>query len=194
VTLVTLASPRVNHGDIPIKMTMVTRAGNEVFSSGNWRMAAALTLLRRLRMLGFMARIKLAVVFLSGMLMVSSCALCAADNSADPHSVPAVNADLGSCSMEFTVKDKSGKPVYAAKVRVHIAYGFVSAHKLDLEVGTNIDGKARFEGLPSKVKRPLRYEAFEGDRQGMAVYDPADNCKAEKEMLIEKPETTPAPQ
>jgi hypothetical protein len=113
----------------------------------------------------------------------------AAENTPDPHAIPVVNADLGTCSMEFTVKDRAGKPVYAAKIRVRIAYGFASAHKLDLEVGTNIDGKARFEGLPSKVKRPLRYEADEGDRQGMAIYDPADECKAQHELIIAKPET-----
>src|SRR5215475_12164334 len=112
----------------------------------------------------------------------------------DPHSIPAVDAGIGQCTADFTITDTDNKPIYAAKVRVHIAYGFASARKLDLEVGTNIDGKGRFDGLPAKVKRPLRYEASEGDRQGMAVYDPADQCKAEKEMMIAKPETTPASQ
>src|SRR6266550_2496219 len=55
-------------------------------------------------------------------------------------------------------------PVYAAKIKVHIAYGFMSAHKLDLEVGTNSDGKARFTGLPDHLKRGLFFEASEGDR------------------------------
>ena len=113
------------------------------------------------------------------------------DKPAAGHAIPAISGDLGPCSAEFTVKDPSGAPVYAAKIRVHIAYGFASAHKLDLEIGTNIDGKARFEGLPNRVKRPLRYEASEGERQGSAVYDPADNCKAEHEIVIAKPESSP---
>jgi hypothetical protein len=141
------------------------------------------------RKLDFYSLLLAAIAFLAGAPF-----LHAVDNPADPHAVPVINADLGSCSMEFTIKDSAGKPVYAAKVKVHIAYGFASAHKLDLEVGTNSDGKARFEGLPAKVKRPLRYEAFEGERQGMAVYDPADNCKAEHDMTIAKPESTPGSQ
>jgi len=121
-------------------------------------------------------------------------AACAAADKPDAHAVPVIKGDIGPCSAEFTVKDRSGAPVYAAKIRVHIAYGFASAHKLDLEVGTNVDGKARFEGLPAKVKRPLHYEASEGDREGSAVYDPADNCKAEHDLVIAKPDSNASQQ
>jgi hypothetical protein len=117
-----------------------------------------------------------------------------ATDAAAAHAIPVVNGDIGPCSAEFTLKDGAGAPVYAAKIRVHIAYGFASAHKLDLEVGTNIDGKARFEGLPNKVKRPLRYEASQGDREGSAIYDPADKCKAEHVMVIAKPESNASQQ
>ena len=66
----------------------------------------------------------------------------------DPKSVPVVDGGIGDCSADFTVNDTAGAPVYAAKIKVHIAYGFMYARKLDLEVGTNVDGKARFTGLP----------------------------------------------
>jgi hypothetical protein len=129
-------------------------------------------------------------IFLSG----GSVVLRAADGAVDAHAIPVINGDIGPCSSEFTVKDRAGAPVYAAKIRVHIAYGFASAHKLDLEVGTNVDGKARFEGLPNRVKRPLRYEASQDEREGSAVYDPADNCKSEQVIVITKPESSASPQ
>jgi len=114
--------------------------------------------------------------------------LCAgaAATDADPHAIPAVDGAIGSCSVDFTVKDGADAPVYNAKIRVHIAYGFLNAHKLDLEVGTNVDGKARFTGLPSKVKQPLFFDVSEGDRNGNASYDPADNCKAERSVVLVK--------
>jgi len=112
----------------------------------------------------------------------------AEDKAADAQAIPVIDGGIGPCSEEFTIHDRTGKPVYAAKIRVHIAYGFAGARKLDLEVGTNVDGKARFEGLPNRVKRPLRYEASEGDREGSAFYDPVDNCKGQHVMVIAKPE------
>jgi len=132
----------------------------------------------------------LAAILTSTLLVLSGSATlhAAEDKPVDPHAVPVIDGGIGPCSMEFTIQERSGKPVYAAKVRVHIAYGFAGTRKLDLEVGTNVDGKARFEGLPNRVKRPLRYEASEGDREGSAFYDPADSCKAQHVMVIAKGE------
>lgn len=114
-------------------------------------------------------------------------ALRASDTSAsDPHTVPVVDGGIGPCSAEFAVKDGAGSPVYDSKIRVHIAYGLFSAHKLDLEVGTNIDGKARFTGLPNRVKQPLQFKASQGDREGSAVFDPAEGCKAEHSITLSK--------
>jgi hypothetical protein len=78
--------------------------------------------------------------------------------SAASKSIPVVDGGIGPCSAEFTVTDAAGAPVYAASIKVHIAYRFMSAHKLDLEVGTNSDGKARFTGLPNRLKRGLYFE------------------------------------
>lgn len=105
----------------------------------------------------------------------------------DPHSVPVVDADLGPCTADFTITDADNKPVYNAKVRVRIAYGFLSAHKMDLEVGTNVDGKARFTGLPDRLKHGLFFEAAEGERTGSAFDDPSKTCKAQFAITIRKP-------
>lgn len=104
----------------------------------------------------------------------------------DPHSVPAVDAELGPCSADFTITDTAGKPVYAAKVRVRVSYGLLSAHKLDLEVGTNVDGKARIIGLPSRLKKGLYFEASESDRTGNAFDDPSNTCKAQFAITLRK--------
>lgn len=105
----------------------------------------------------------------------------------DPHSIPSVDGGLGSCSADFTITDDTGKPVYSATIKVHIAYGFGSFHKLDLQVGTNVDGKARFTGLPERVKRGLYFDASEGDRIGNAFDDPSSTCKAQFAITIRKP-------
>ncbi len=108
----------------------------------------------------------------------------------DPHSVPAVDASIGPCTADFTITDADSKPVYAAKVKVHIAYGFASARKLDLEVGTNVDGRARFTGLPDHLKHGLFFEASEGDRTGGAFNDVNKTCQAQFTVVLRKPTTT----
>jgi hypothetical protein len=104
----------------------------------------------------------------------------------DPKSIPVIDGGLGPCTTDFTITDANGAPVYAAKINVHIAYGFMSLHKLDLEVGTNADGKARFTGLPNRLKRGLYFEASEGDRAGQAFNDPATNCHAQFAVALRK--------
>lgn len=104
----------------------------------------------------------------------------------DPHSVPAIDGALGPCTADFTINDSAGKPVYAAKIKVHIAYGFASVRKLDLEVSTNSDGKARFTGLPNRVKRGLFFEATESDRTASAFDDPSTTCQAQFTLVLRK--------
>jgi len=104
----------------------------------------------------------------------------------DPKTVPVIDGGIGPCSVDFTVNDSNGAPVYDAKIRVHIAYGFMNLHKLDLEVGTNAAGKARFIGLPEKTKQGLFFRASQGDREGSAFDDPAKTCKANLTIALEK--------
>ena len=110
----------------------------------------------------------------------------------DPKSIPVIDGGLGSCTADFTITDTDRKPIYLAKVKVHIAYGFMNARKLDLEVSTNVDGKARFTGLPDRVKRGLFFEASEGERTGNAFDDPSQTCQAQFPVTLRKPATTPA--
>jgi hypothetical protein len=122
-------------------------------------------------------------------LILSSSALA---QTPDPKSIPVVDGGLGPCTADFTITDTHNKPVYLAKVKVHIAYGFMSARKLDLEVGTNVDGKARFTGLPDRVKRGLFFEASEGERTGNAFDDPTQTCQGQFLITLRKPTTAPA--
>ena len=98
-----------------------------------------------------------------------------------------VDGGLGRCSLEVTVLGPDSKPVYGASVKVHIAYGFGGFHKLDLEVGTNADGKAKFTGLPSRVRRPpLEFEATKDDLSGTLDYNPATECVAAHKITLAK--------
>ena len=125
---------------------------------------------------------KLALALISGLWMTNS----GAAQSADPHSVPAVDGGIGSCTADFTISDADHKPVYGAKIKVHIAYGFASIRKLDLEVGTNADGKARFTGLPNRLKRPLIFTATEGDRTAETTDDTSDTCQGQFTLSLQK--------
>ena len=129
--------------------------------------------------------LKSALVAVIGVTFSSMCGAQTATQP-DPKSVPVIDGGIGPCSAEFTVTDSGGAPVYDAKVRVHIASGFLSARKLDMEVGTNAEGKARFTGLPERLKKGLFFEASEGDRTGNAFDDPSKTCKAQFPVTLRK--------
>lgn len=106
---------------------------------------------------------------------------------AAPVEVPSVNADLGPCTADFTVVNGARKPLYNARVGVAIKYGFLGLRKMSLEVGTNSDGKARVEGLPSKVrKHPLGFVVRSGSEVKTIEHYPAVNCNARYEVVLEK--------
>lgn len=113
----------------------------------------------------------------------------------DPKTIAEVDAGLGPCAADFTITDDAGAPIYAANVRVHIAYGFMNLHKFDLQVGTNADGKARFIGLPANSKQGLFFRAYQGDgpayREGSAFDNPSNTCKAQFTIVLRnKPQGT----
>jgi hypothetical protein len=108
-----------------------------------------------------------------------------AQQTPDPHQVPVMDGEAGPCSVAFTVTDAKGAPVYDARIKVHIAYGFAGVRKLDLEAATNVDGKTQFKGLPEKVKGgTLIFHASQGKRDGSAVYDPAKNCHGQQSSIV----------
>ena len=86
-----------------------------------------------------------------------------------------------------------GKPLYAATVKVHIVYGFGGMRRLDLEAGTNSDGKVKFVGLPARVQRPpLEFHASKDEFEGVASFDPLSECHALRDITFEKPKAQDA--
>lgn len=108
-----------------------------------------------------------------------------AQNQPNPHEVPVMDGGAGPCSIAFTVTDANGAPVYDARIKVHIEYGFGGFHRLDLEAATNVDGKTQFKGLPQKVKgKTLYFNASKGSLQGSATYDPESKCTGESDSIV----------
>ena len=120
------------------------------------------------------------------MLLLLLMSVSAFSQTPDAHSIPVIDGGIGPCSADFTITDNAGAPIYNAKITVHIAYGTWSVRKLDLQVSTNVDGKARFTGLPNKLKRGLYFEATEGDRQAEAFDDPTKTCAAQFPLALQK--------
>ena len=101
--------------------------------------------------------------------------------------IPVTDAQSGPCSVEFTVTGTDARPVYAARIEYHTAYGFMGTHKLDMTVYTNAQGKARFAGIPAKVRRPpIEFRAAKDDLIGLATMDPATECQAKHDIVMDK--------
>jgi hypothetical protein len=94
----------------------------------------------------------------------------------EPNKVPVISGDLGDCTADLRVTDVKDKPVYNAKIGVEIKYGFAGLHRSTLEVYTNVDGKARFEGLPLKSRGPLAFTATYEGRSTTVVVEPREKC------------------
>jgi hypothetical protein len=107
--------------------------------------------------------------------------------------MPVMDGGAGPCSLELTVTTADGKPVYDTTIKVHIAYGFAGFHRLDLEAGTNADGKVKFIGLPSRVRRPpLEFQASKDQLVGKATYDPTAGCEAKYDLVLDRPKSPPS--
>ena len=122
------------------------------------------------------------------LLLIGSTGAALGQQDVSAKQVPVVDGAEGPCSVEFTVMDDRGKPVYGATIDVHFAYGFMGVRKLDLQVGTNADGKARFSGIPAKVKDgTMFFRASKENLSGTTFYDPSKTCTARKGInLFEK--------
>ena len=75
------------------------------------------------------------------------------------------------------VSDGNGKAVYLATIHARIRYGAFSVKRMDVEVSTNDQGKARIEGLPSKAK-PIVYDIEKDGTKATAQQDVATGCLA----------------
>ncbi len=120
------------------------------------------------------------------MLMAVMAAQGQSNAPANAQAIPVLDGGAGPCSVAFTVT-ADGKPVSAAKVKVHIAYRFGGFHKLDLEASTNSDGNVKFTGLPARVRRSeLEFEVAKDDLAATATVDPSRECQATREIKLEK--------
>jgi len=98
----------------------------------------------------------------------------AASGPATPE-VPMLDAKLGACSADFTVTDAGGAPIYDARIHVRIRYGPLAVKRMDLEIGTNSDGRARLAGLPPRA-RPLVYDITKGTLKSTAGQELVKTC------------------
>jgi hypothetical protein len=129
-----------------------------------------------------------------------ACQTSVAQDGPDPQAkqpegaaAPVLNVDAGPCIAEFTVHDASGKGVYDAKITMHIEYGFLGMRKLDINLGTNYEGKATIERLPDKFRRPAEFKIAQGGREKIVPYDPATQCYGRHQVVLENPAADPAP-
>jgi hypothetical protein len=95
-----------------------------------------------------------------------------------------VDGERGDCSVEITVTDSALKPVYKADISVELRYGFGGFHHLDLEVATNVDGRAKFAGLTDKARMPLDFNVLYEDRQAVVVVNLKDKCHAVERAVL----------
>ncbi len=133
-------------------------------------------------------RVILGIAFLlMGMTLVVAAQSQQPAQPQQPDDIPVTDGTSGPCSIEFSVTDSDGRPVYAARIDVHLAYGAFGAHKLDMGVYTNAQGKARFTGIPAKVKNPpIEFHAKKDDLVGVATMDPATECQAKHDIVMDK--------
>jgi hypothetical protein len=100
--------------------------------------------------------------------------------------IPQVNGNLGPCTVDFTVSEKADQPLFNAEISVRIAYGFMGVKKMDLKVGTNNEGRARFVGLPEKVRKPpLQFVVRAKGLTKTVDYWPSVKCQARYSVVME---------
>lgn len=99
--------------------------------------------------------------------------------------VPTLDGGLGACSAEFHITGGDGKPMYNVQVHTLIKYGAFGVKKLDLQLSTNYEGKAKFTGLPDVNKRPTFFDIKQGQKVAQRAFDPGANCHAVFEVTLQ---------
>ncbi len=123
-------------------------------------------------------------------LLIGASPLARASNPSDDKQSPpvaVVDGDSGPCSVEMTVTDVKGKPVYGAKIHVEVTSGFLGLHQTYLEVQTNADGHAKFIGLPENMDEVLYFHASKDDLKGTAFDSTARHCHGKHFIVLHKP-------
>ena len=122
-------------------------------------------------------------------LMIASISIAArssfpAPQTPDSSQVAVVNGGAGPCTADFVVSDASGKGIYAAKIDIQIRYGFMGLHRLETTVKTNVEGKARIEGLPEKINKTAEFKVASADQTKSLPFDPIGNCNSHNEVVL----------
>jgi len=130
--------------------------------------------------------LRLAVIVLAGTFLLAAQTQQPAQPQ-QPDEIPVTDAQAGPCSAELTVTGADAQPIFAVRINYQTAYGFMGAHKLDMTVYTNAQGKARFAGIPARVRKPpIEFRASKGDLVGVATMDPASECQARHDIVMDK--------
>ncbi len=74
------------------------------------------------------------------------------------------------------MSDPENRPVYAAKIRVTVRYGFMGLRKTSLEIHTDAEGKALLTGLPETPKGRLEFEVTSGRFSTIVSTYPSSRC------------------
>jgi hypothetical protein len=129
-------------------------------------------------------RIRLCAIILASMFAgISGIVSYAADLE-----IPIVSAEIGKCSMQFTVRDTEKKPLYNAKIRSVIRYGFLNMRKVSVEIGTNSDGKAQISGLPYSPKKAFSFEITSGNYLKIVTSPQSVKCEDDKIEVVFSPQ------
>jgi hypothetical protein len=97
--------------------------------------------------------------------------------------LPVLDAKLGGCTAEFTVKNAAGAPVSPALIHVQVRYGPLNVKRMDLEIGTNFDGKARVVGLPDKARR-MTWDITKDDKKTVVDQDVEKTCQGKFDVTL----------
>ena len=103
---------------------------------------------------------------------------------AGTNEVPVIDAGMGSCTAVITVMDSGHHAIYKANISTRIRSGFAGMKKLDLEVGTNVDGKAQFMGLPERPRDVLQFTADYEGRSNTVLLDSQKDCHATLSVFL----------
>ncbi len=104
--------------------------------------------------------------------------------------VPTVDGESGGCSVDLTAVNASGRPVAGAQIEVEVYYGFLGVRRLDLQVGTDSHGRARFAGLPDNADGVLYFQGTKDRLFGVAVHYLAAACHGRHYIYLGKPPAT----
>jgi len=126
----------------------------------------------------------LAVLLLAAFILIFGSSSSSQSQAQASSDVAVMKGEAGPCTADFVVSDSVGKGVYGAKIRIQVKYGFGGFHRLDGIVGTNFEGKARFEGLPERIKGTAEFDITKGSQAKTVPYDPQVDCHARHEVTL----------